>query len=173
MLNKSTHLLCSIVKELLQRSRQQSHREIRDAAKRHLRRWDGRWMDVQQGKHVAGQNCSYPLSEWNTCNEHKVENTERVPGQLQGVMGFSSSTMFCGVAGVGDMGWQEAVLSLVLAEPGRAPWAGRAVTHRLCFISQIFCFFSFNPLAATTLFYNPLLGSLKSTLVIKHVGACE
>lgn len=125
MLNKSTHLLCSIVKELLQRSRQQSHREIRDAAKRHLRRWDGRWMDVQQGKHVAGQNCSYPLSEWNTCNEHKVENTERgswaAPGS-DGVFFFYDVLWGCwcwghGVAGgcvvtgagrawEGTMGWQ-------------------------------------------------------------------
>lgn len=42
-------------------------------------------------------------------------------------------------------------------------------------LSQISCpFFSlFNPLASLTLFYNPVLGSLKSTLVIKHVGACE
>lgn len=46
-------------------------------------------------------------------------------------------------------------------------------------LSQIFCLFFFffppffNPLASLTLFYNPWLGSLKSTLVIKHVGACE
>lgn len=53
-------------------------------------------------------------------------------------------------------------------------WQAQAVTQQVCFISfRSFAFFFFNPLASLTLFYNPLLGSLKSTLVIKHVGACE
>lgn len=56
------------------------------------------------------------------------------------------------------------------------PWHAPAVTQWVRFISLrslALFFFLFNPLASLTLFYNPSLGSLKSTSVIKHVGACE
>lgn len=65
------------------------------------------------------------------------------------------------------------------AREGTVRWQAQAVTHQVRFISlRSFAFFFFfppffNPLASLTLFYNPWLGSLKSTLVIKHVGACE
>lgn len=66
----------------------------------------------------------------------------------------------------GAGGWQ--------SSGGPSGLAGEGCDSTALFhLSDLLLFFFFNPLASLTLFYNPSLGSLKSTLVIKHVGACE
>lgn len=72
--------------------------------------------------------------------------------------------------------WLSPAPEAVEAREDSACWQAQAVTQRVHFISLrsfALFFFFFNPLASLTLFYNPSLGSLKSTLVVKHVGACE
>lgn len=72
--------------------------------------------------------------------------------------------------------WLSPAQEAAEARENSTRWQAQAVTQRVCFISLrsfAFFFFFFNPFASLTLFYNPSLGSLKSTLVIKHVGACE
>ena len=70
--------------------------------------------------------------------------------------------------------WLSPAQEAAEAREDTARWQAQAVTQRVRSISlRSFAFFFFNPLASLTLFYNPSLGSLKSTLVIKHVGACE